>query len=44
MDAGTEVRFQVLDWNGVNVTSGVVTVQVSEMIGIRSSEVAIADI
>ena len=44
MVAGTEVRFQVIDLNGVKVTSGVVTVQVSEMIGIRYPQVAIADI
>ena len=39
MAAGTEVVFQVIDLNGVKVTSDIVTVQVSEMIGIRSPEV-----
>jgi len=44
MAAGTEVVFRVIDLNGVKVTSDIVTVQVSEMIGIRSPEVGIADI
>ena len=44
MAAGTEVVFQVIDENGANITSDAVTVQVCEMIGIRSREVAIADI
>lgn len=34
--AGTQVRFQVVDSNGVRVTGDVVTVQVSDMIGIHS--------
>ena len=41
MAAGTEVVFQVIDLNGVKVTSDIVTVQVSEMIGIRSPELLI---
>ena len=44
MAAGTEVVFQVIDSNGVKVTSEIVTVQVGEMLEICSPEVGIADI